>query len=140
MERVIVTVVCKNRPLSRDLDVPADITAELLAQEVTSASGLGGRYEIYADSVRRVLFPQEPLSYAGVWDGAVLTLQPVGTGGPSAGNGEKTPLPPAPPPPEPTPDSPVLGWRPLNAPTSDMPEQTTPPRSGGFKWKRLDED
>lgn len=142
MERIIVTLTFPERSSSRDLDVPSDITAEALVREIASSFGLSGPHEIYAHSVGRALFPQEPLGHAGVWDGAMLTLQPLGA---DAQRGQRSTKPrspgePPPPQPEPPPDSPVRSWRPLIIPTSDVPEETPAPKPGGFKWKRIDDD
>lgn len=140
MERIIVTLSFPEELSLRDLDVPSDITAEALVRELVASFGLSGQYEIYADSLGRALFAHEPLSSAGVWDGGLLTLQPLGTGlqpGPLSKKPGSSATPP-PPPPEPLPGSPVHGWRPLDIPT--VPEETPAPRSGGFKWKRIDDD
>lgn len=137
MERVIVSVKRKGDSQARDLEVPVEMTAEALVQEISLALGWGSGYEIYAVPPERVLSPHETLAQAGVWDGAWLVLQPAG----SAPPGGFSP-PPAPTPVPPDPRGPVRGWRPLGvAPPVAAPQETpSPPPSGGFTWRRVDED
>jgi len=137
VERVIVSLIRRGEGKELDLEVPVDIPAGALVQEIALALGWDDCSEIYADPPGRVLQPSETLAQAGVWDGARLFLQPRGmAGGPSS--------PPAPP--APGGEGPVQGWRPLDlgqAPGASPPTPPGPPSpspSGGFVWRRVDED
>ncbi len=137
MESVIVTVKRQGEAQVRDLEVPLEITAGELAQQMAAAFGWSSDYQVYAVPPERVLAAHETLRQAGVWDGAWLVFQP-------AGSPARSGLPAAPPPPGPAsqPDSPVAGWIPLGVPVSSTPsdEPPPPPPSGGFVWKQIDED
>jgi len=137
MEHVIVTVKRKGEAQVHDLEVPVEMNAEALVQEIALSLGWGGGYEIYAVPPERVLSPHETLAQAGVWDGAWLVFQPSGsapTGGFSSA--------PAPAPVSTPTSGPVGGWRPLGIAVPPAASQETPPPqpSGGFAWKRVDED
>lgn len=137
MERVIVSI---SRPDQGELDleVPVDLPVGVLVQELALALGWDARGELYADPPGRKLSPSETLAQAGIWDGARLLFQGPGSAG-------STP-PPPPPPPPPAGEGPLRGWQPLDlgqAPTSSAPQTsgtTSPFPSGGFVWKRVDED
>jgi len=109
MEHVIVTVKRKGEAQVRDLEVPVEMTAEDLTQQVASALGWGGNYEIYAVPPDRVLQSHETLVQSGVWDGAWLVFQPVGS--PATPKFSPAPIPP---PDSPSSSGPVGGWRPLD--------------------------
>ncbi len=138
MQRVIVTVKRQNEARVRDLEVPADVEAERLSRMIAQAlrweSDLAGQpveYEIVAEPPGRPLRPQESLAEAGAWDGAWLTLRPLGAA-----------LPP--PIPKPAASSvpasgPVTGWRSLDLPSGQKREpDKSPPETSGFVWKQLD--
>lgn len=138
MERVIVTVQRYNDSQVRDIEIPVDISAETLLREISLTLGWNDACELYAEPPGRVLSPSETLLQAGVWDGARLTFRPLGTTGFRPGGSS-----PSAPPDRPPDQGPVKGWRPLDAsgpsaPSSSQPPQPTP--SGGFVWKRVDED
>lgn len=135
MEHVIVTVKREGEAQVRDLEVPVEMNAETLVHEITLSLGWGGGYEIYAVPPERVLNPRETLAQAGVWDGAWLVFKPSGSA--PKGGFSSTPTPVAPPS-----IGPVGGWRPLDITPSPTASQETPPPqpSGGFAWKRVDED
>lgn len=135
MECVIVTVKREGEAQVRDLEVPVEMTTETLIQEITLSLGWGGGYEIYAVPPERVLNPHETLAQAGVWDGSWLVFQPVGStptnSFPSASAPIHKPV-----------SGPVRDWRPLDIAPAPIPSQEIPlpPLSGGFTWKRLDDD
>jgi len=138
MERIIVTVQRRGESQECDLEVPADLSAEALVRELSLAWGWGEIYEVYAQPPDHLLAPHESLAQAGVWDGARLILQPAGAGRPAPQEaGAPTQVPPLSPPPP----GPVKGWRPLGV-TVGQPsvEPEPPPSSGGYTWKRVDED
>lgn len=129
MERVIVSLSRRGEGRELDLEVPIDLPVGTLIQEIGLALGWG-EGEIYVDPPGRVLRPRETLAQAGVRDGARLLFQDVGSHG-------------GPPPPEG--EGPLRGWKPLDMgqpPISSPPPtpDTSPPSSGGFVWKRVDED
>jgi len=143
MERVIVTVRLARETRGRDLEVPAEVEAARLAEQIADAlqwgknpAGQPVRYEIRADPPGRILQPGESLADAGAWDGAWLVLQPIGDGASGAAPAwGATASPPA--------GGPVAGWQPLGidlpAPSPTEPpadEQAKPP--SGYVWKRLD--
>ena len=81
MERVIVTVKRADEARVRDLDVPAGIGADELADVIASAlhwdrdsSGKKNEFAIQADPPGRKLRQEETLLSAGVRDGAWLTF------------------------------------------------------------------
>ncbi|MFN3761979.1 MAG: EsaB/YukD family protein [Anaerolineae bacterium] len=131
MERVIVSLSRRREEGELDLEVPADILVGTLTQEIALALGWGDRGEIYADPPGRILYPHETLAQAGVWDGARLLFQEQGYGGPQRLPGG---------------EGPVRGWRSLDlgeppiSSSSHAPDTSSPPPSGGFVWKRVDED
>ncbi len=138
MERVIVTVRRKDEPRERDLEVPAEIEsnrlAELIARALRWDSDAAGQpvdYRIEVYPLGRFLRPDESLKSAGVWDGARLTLHPVGSGSMPSVSPQKKPV------------GPVSGWRPLDiVPPSGSDQDSAPPEekkpSSGFVWKRVD--
>ncbi len=138
MERIIVTVQRRGESQECDLELPADLSAEALVRELSLAWGWRESYEVYAQPPDRLLAPHETLAQARVWDGARLILHPSGMGR-SAPQGAVSP-PQASSAPSP-PGGPVKGWRPLGV-TVGQPsvEPEPPPSSGGYTWKRVDED
>jgi hypothetical protein len=139
MNKVIVTVKRKGEAQVRDLEVPVETTTEELVQQVTSALGWGGSYEIYAVPPDRVLDPHATLFQSEVWDGAWLVFQPSGSAPMQSAPHAVKPKPT----PASTPSSgPVSGWRPLDiTPPPASPEEAPPSQSSdGFTWKRLDKD
>ncbi len=81
MERVVVTVKRLDEAKVRDLDVPAGLGADELADVIASAlhwdrdsSGKKKAFNIKADPPGRVLKQGETLLSAGVMDGAWLTF------------------------------------------------------------------
>lgn len=140
MERVIVTIERYNDRQSRDVEIPGNLSADVLLREIPPAFGWGNTYEIYADPPGRVLASSETLFQAGVWDGARLIFLPPGL---SSWSRSPSPFPDQPLPQQPPEQGPVIGWRGLDtstpsAPAPSQPSQPTP--SGGFLWKRIDED
>lgn len=134
MERVIITVRRYNDSQVRDIEVPVDIPVEVLLREIPPAFGWSDHYEIYAEPPGQVLSPGETLLQARLWDGARLTFRPSSTPTWQGGPPSPSVQPPA--------QGPVTGWRPLDvsgpsAPSSQPPQPTS---SGGFVWKRVDED
>lgn len=139
MERIIVSI---SRPGQGELDleVPVNLPSSVLIQEMALALGWDIREGLYADPPGRVMAPSETFAQAGVWDGARLFFQ-------SPGDSSGPPPPPPPPPPHPpNGEGPVRGWRPLDlgqppTPSSPQaPDAASPLSSGGFAWKRIDED
>jgi len=81
MLRVMVNVRRAGDPSGRDLEVPAEVEsirlAEMIAHAMAWQSDEAGEplcYRIRADSLKRVLGPDESLLDAGVWDGSGLVL------------------------------------------------------------------
>lgn len=142
MERVIVTVKGAHDVRGRDLEVPAEVEAVrlvlLLAQALQWDGTIGGRsvpYTIYAEPPGRVLRPTETLADAGVWDGAQLILQPVGS--------ETKPPPPSVTGPVESVEGPLKGWRGLGIPVPKTHESPSPDgpadeSRSGYVWRRLD--
>lgn len=139
MERIIVTVGREGETQTIDLELPADLPLEALAQEIALGLGWSGSLQVYAEPPGRVLQPHESLAQADVWDGAWLTFQPAGSAPPGGGFRPMTAAPAAGPA-RGEADSPVGGWRPLdlNPPPGQNPPPSSP--SGGFTWKQIDED
>lgn len=139
MERVIVSIAGPAKG-ELDLEVPADIPVSALIQEMALALGWDIQGGLYADPPGRVLSLHEALAQAGVWDGARLVFQTQGS------YGSPPPSPLSSPPPPGRGESPVQGWRPLDleqlpvSPAPSAPEPPSPPSTGGFVWKRVDED
>ncbi len=137
MERIIVSLSRRGDGQELDLEVPVDLPVGTLIQEIGLALGWGDRGEIYADPPGRILYPHETLAQAGVWDGARLLFQEQGYGGPPPSPPRSTP---------PGGEGPVRGWRPLDlgqppiSSSPPAPDTSSPPSSGGFVWKRVDED
>jgi len=82
MLRVIVNVRRPGERFGRDLEVPAEVDAEQLAEMIARALGWEGpiaerpiRHIIIVEPAGRVLQAQESLSDAGLWDGSYLLLQ-----------------------------------------------------------------
>lgn len=75
MESVIITVKRKGDLQGRDLEVPLDITAGDLLQEISRSLGWGDQYDIYVSPQERILGKQETLADAEVWDGSTLVFQ-----------------------------------------------------------------
>jgi len=129
MERIIVTVKRQGENQEHDLELPANLSAEALVRELAVTWGWRETYEVYAQPPERLLARHETFAQAGVWDGARLILQPSGrretdrSGEPSSQEG------------------PVRGWCPLGVVTGQPSvEPEPPPSSGGYTWKRVDED
>ena len=83
MLRVLVAVKRHGDLESQDLEVPAEVEALQLAQDIALAMGWEGddpehpmRFRIRADGLERVLESDETLRDVGVWDGARLVLVP----------------------------------------------------------------
>ena len=144
MQRVIVTVKRHDEAQVRDLEVPAEVEAEQLAEMIARAlrwdsdqAGQPIRYEIMAEPPGRILHPHESLADAGVWDGAWLVFQRLGDVAPP-----QSPPPPVPSPPRPPEgQGPVTGWRSLGIdlpPESELEQEETRPEKTGFVWKQLD--
>jgi len=132
MERIIVTIKCQDESQERDLELPADLSTEALVRELSLAWGWKDTYEIYAQPPERLLAPHETLAQAGVRDGARLIVQPSGRRW-SQGDVASSRTPPL--------GGPVIGWRPLGVTAGQPPaEPEPPPSSGGYTWKRVDED
>ena len=155
MQRVIVTVKRQNEARVRDLEVPAEVEAELLSRMIAQTlrwdsdpAGQPVEYDILAVPPGRVLTPHESLAEAGVWDGAWLVFQQVGAVSPLSppenAQGMESPV---------AGDGPVIGWRPLGielpagfeeqSPDTELPDDRKPeqdegPVSDGFAWKKLD--
>jgi hypothetical protein len=84
MQRVIVTVKRKDEARVHDVDVPANVESERLADLLARAlrwesdhSGQPMQYVVEAHPLGRVLDPDESLWSAGVWDGSWLVLHPI---------------------------------------------------------------
>lgn len=147
MQRVIVTVKRKDEARVRDLEVPADVEAEQLAEMIAralhwekDAAGRPVRYRIEAHPLGRILQPHESLAAAEVWDGSWLVFLPEGTYVPPAAPAAAAHLAPAH---ERTQEAagPVVGWRPLGL---DLPDASAPAPapaekpSPGYVWKQID--
>jgi hypothetical protein len=171
MQRVIVTVQRENDAQAPDLDVPAEVESATLAKLIAEAlrwdsSGAGGQADYYIEALPlgRTLQPDESLSGAGIWDGALLMFHPINQYDPPTYVDDIAPAPlmSAPPPayqetlhePEPElplsialPTSPtVSGWRSLGVdlPTADSHSAAEPvPKAeqpaSSFVWKQLDD-
>jgi len=138
MERIIVTVKRQDESQERDLELPADLSAEALIHELSLAWGLRESHEVYAQPPDRLLAPHETLAQAGVWDGARLILRPSGEGWSATRGAVAPPQAPSLSPPL---QGPVKGWRPLGVTAGQPPAAPEPPpSSGGYTWKRVDED
>lgn len=145
MQRVIVTVKRKGEAQVCDLDVPAEVKVERLADLIARAlkwdsdqAGISIQYQIEANPPGRVLKASETLADAEAWDGAWLIFQPVRS------TMATPPLPKPTPPPMrlPLSSDPVTRWRslvddlPSEDEAPDQKEDSTP--TSGFVWKRLD--
>lgn len=142
MERVIVTVKGAHETRGRDLEVPAEVEAVRLVSLLTQAlqwdGAIGGGsvpYTIYAEPPGRVLRPTETLADAGVWDGAWLILQPVGSETKPPPQPVTGPIGPA--------EGPVKGWKDLGIPVpktqkSPSPDGPSDENRSGYVWKQLD--
>jgi hypothetical protein len=129
MDRIIITVKRQGESQEYDLELPADLSAEALVRELSLIWGWKEAYEVYAQPPGRLLAPHETLAQTGVWDGARLLLQP-----PRAAVSSQTPSPL-------TQEGPVVRWRPLGVAIEQPPaEPESPPSSGGYTWKRVDQD
>lgn len=138
MERVIVTIQRSHDSQAWDIEIPVETPVETLLREISLALGWNDACELYAEPPGRVLAPGETLLQAGVWDGARLTFQPLG-----ATSFPQRWLSPSVPPDQPPDQGPVTGWRPLDVsgpPTISPPSSPQPTSSGGFIWRRIDED
>lgn len=155
MDRVIVSI-SRHGQGDLDVEVPADLTIGALMQELALALGWDVQGGLYAEQIGRMLHPSETFTQAGVFEGTRLFFQSSVNHGsrasklPPSPPPPSTPSPPSPPPP-PSPPSqgqgPVIGWRPLDLgqpvhpSSSQASEASSPPLpSGGFVWKRIDED
>jgi len=132
VETIIVTLR-KEDGQELDLEVPREVCAADLVEELALAFGLSGDFQVFADPPNRLIAPHETLAQTGVWDGARLILT-------SGGQMPVSPRP-APPPPNVPMGGPVAGWRPLDLGGQAPPSAPdSPPPSGGFTWKQIDED
>jgi hypothetical protein len=134
VETIIITLR-KEDGQELDLEVPREVCAADLVEELALAFGLSGDFQVFAEPPNRMLAPHETLAQAGIWDGARLLLT----------RGYRPPSPPPSPPPPAVPaGGPVKGWKPLDLgsslPSSSPSSSETPASSGGFVWKRVDED
>jgi len=138
MERIIVSVQRRND--EKDLEVPSDITVWTLLQELSFALGWEDGYSLEAHPPGRLLRPEETLAQAGVWDGARLILVAGKSGGrgPGVDHGHRGPQE------QPPEQDPLQGWRPLglnlSSSTPSSSDTAAPPPSGGFVWRRVDDD
>jgi hypothetical protein len=138
MERIIVSVQRGND--EKDLEVPSDITVRALLQELSFALGWEDGYSLEAHPLGRLLRPEETLAQAGVWDGARLILVAGKSGGIGRGmdHGHRGPQE------QPPDQGPLRGWRSLglnlSTSTPSSSDEIAPPPSGGFVWRRVDED
>ncbi len=131
MERVIVTVQRQGEIRSRDLEVPAEVEADRLAELIAAAlhwdiDALGQKipYQIEIRPSGRRLQPGETLASAGAWDGAWLILHPVRDV--RAGWGRFRPI--------------VSLGQPVSTVDVAMQQPTPKPkrRDSGYVWKQLD--
>jgi len=132
VETIIVTLR-KEDGQELDLEVPREVCAADLVQELALTFGLSGNFQVFAEPPNRLIAPHETLAQTGVWDGARLILT----------SGGQMPVSPrsAPPPPNVPPGGPLGGWRPLDLGGQAPPSAPdSPPPSGGFTWKQIDED
>jgi hypothetical protein len=142
VQSVIVTVKHRDQADARDLEVPADVEIAGLAGLLAATFGWDqdrpGRpvhYQIAAHPLGRTLRPEESLAAAGVWDGAWLMFEPIGTGAFAPGplvalTGDQ----PA--------GGPVTGWRALGGAASAVGSSATPAGADpgvGFVWNQLDD-
>jgi len=133
MEFIIVTLKKEEDANELDLEVPRQMR---LVQELALALGWSGDYRVFANPPARLLAPHETLAQAGVWDGARLILTRGGYIPVESMVSVTTPAP------TPPPGGPLGGWRPLdlgNQPPLASPPPSSP-SSGGFNWKRIDDD
>lgn len=134
METIIITLR-KEDGQELDLEVPREVCAADLVQELALTFGLSGNFQVFADPPNRLLAPHETLAQASVWDGARLMLTSGGRMPASS------PVAAPPPPPNVPPGGPLGGWRPLDLGGQAPPSAPdSPPPSGGFTWKQIDED
>jgi hypothetical protein len=85
MHRAIVTVKLSGSDQEYDLEVPADIPSQQLAELITHNLGLGTEATqsfivccLKPEMVQRELRSQESLAAAGLWDGVYLEIKPAG--------------------------------------------------------------
>lgn len=151
MERVIVTVKKYQETRVRDLDIPAGLEVEKLAEVIASAlhwdtdsAGSPISYQIQAHPPGRVLSERETLVSAGIGDGAWLTFIPAGDPlkeKPTATNVYKSSSETQ------SSTNPVSGWRSLGIDDNDNNQAVQhkqsigdprKPDSGGYVWKEID--
>ncbi len=146
MDTAIISVIRFGEQQERDLEVPTGIPVADLKREICLALGWDANLEVYAAPPERVLSPVETLAQAGVRDGAFLVFHPQGTRPSysltiSIGPFTESSTTPAPPTYSPPAEGPVKGWRSLDGiPIPQSPEPPPPAKSGGFEWKRIDQD
>lgn len=145
MQRVIVTVKRYDETQARDLEVPAEVEANRLAELIARAlrwetgwSGKPLRYQIEAQPLGRFLLPNETLASARVWDGSWLILHAEGStqlaGIPRMPEPDQLPTLRAPT------ATPVSGWRSLGIDLPDSSNQmpSEEQHSGVSPWKKLE--
>src|SRR4028119_1467418 len=163
MQRVIVTVQRNDDSQVRDLEVPAELESERLAELIATAlrwdtgqAGGSSRYTIEAQPLGRILQPHESLADIGAWDGSWLVLYPVVaisaqapvqpsiasvTVLPTRQDAPDISVPPQ------EPGSVISGWRSLgidlpSAPTQEQEAQDAQDDYNSaptFSWKQLDD-
>ncbi|MBV8718147.1 MAG: PASTA domain-containing protein [Chloroflexi bacterium] len=77
MQRVVVAVRRQAEAAETDFEVPTDVTATDLVEQLSRSLGApagAGALELRAVSLGRALRPEETLADAGLWDGAILVL------------------------------------------------------------------
>ena len=146
MERVIVTVKKFDEARVRDLDLPAGLAADELADLVASAlnwdqdnAGKKMAYNIQADPPGRVLKSEESLIEAGIVDGAWLTFILEGAKAVRKPVQDKTHQ-------EQTankPRGPVRGWKSLKGiqladQAENAPDDLDPGEKPPYIWKEVD--
>ena len=146
MERVIVTVKKFDEARVRDLDLPAGLAADELADLVASAlnwdqdnAGKKMSYNIQADPPGRVLKSEESLIEAGILDGAWLTFilegaKPLHTSGLGKTQQDQDPKKQR---------GPIRGWKSLKGiqlegTEGDDPDDQDPGEKPPYIWKEVD--
>lgn len=77
MQRVVIAVRRQGEAAETDFEVPTDVGAAHLADQLAAAVGApaaAGQWELRSVMLGRALRPDETLAEAGVWDGAMLVL------------------------------------------------------------------
>jgi uncharacterized ubiquitin-like protein YukD len=81
MESVLVTIRFESQNYEYDLEIPVNLTANLLIQKLKSffiskGVNINGEknYLIKIESQSRILNPDETIEEAGIWDGMVIAV------------------------------------------------------------------